>query len=119
MGAQGSVDFAAYDKYIEDNFDTLVDELRTFCSQPTLAGQNIGFQEGVDLVRGALEPLGAQTKEVPIAGVPSVVLAELGSGATTILLYNHYDVQPPEPLHLWDSEPYAGAVRDGKFYSRG
>ncbi|MEO5952080.1 MAG: M20/M25/M40 family metallo-hydrolase, partial [Chloroflexia bacterium] len=33
--------------------------------------------------------------------------------------YNHYDVQPPEPLELWDSPPYAGDVRDGKFYARG
>jgi acetylornithine deacetylase/succinyl-diaminopimelate desuccinylase-like protein len=35
------------------------------------------------------------------------------------LLYNHYDVQPPEPLELWESPPYAGDVRDGRFYARG
>lgn len=45
--------------------------------------------------------------------------AELGAGERTLLMYNHYDVQPPEPLDLWDSPPYAGEVRDGNFYARG
>jgi acetylornithine deacetylase/succinyl-diaminopimelate desuccinylase-like protein len=48
-----------------------------------------------------------------------VVLAELGAGERTLLLYNHYDVQPPEPLDLWVTPPYSGDVRDGRFYARG
>ncbi|MDQ3927685.1 MAG: M20/M25/M40 family metallo-hydrolase [Chloroflexota bacterium] len=115
----GGTDFAAYDAYIEQNFDAMVEELRRFCSQPTLAGQRIGLEEGVALVREALEPLGANVKVVPIGDTPPVVLAELGSGERTLLFYNHYDVQPPEPLELWDSPPYAGDVREGRFYARG
>lgn len=112
-------DFGAYDAFIESNFEAMVEELRHFCSQPTLAGQGIGLVEGVALVRESLEPLGARVKVVPIEGAPPVVLAELGGGERTLLLYNHYDVQPPEPLELWDSPPYAGEVRDGRFYARG
>ena len=115
----GESDFGAYDAYIERNFEAMVEELRHFCSQPTLAGQGIGLEEGVALVREALEPLGASVKVVPIGGGPPVVLAELGSGERTLLLYNHYDVQPPEPLELWESPPYAGDVREGRFYARG
>ncbi|HEY0071664.1 MAG TPA: M20/M25/M40 family metallo-hydrolase [Chloroflexia bacterium] len=115
----GENDFGAYDAYIERNFEAMVEELRHFCSQPTLAGQGIGLEEGVALVREALEPLGASVKVVPIGGGPPVVLAELGSGERTLLLYNHYDVQPPEPLELWESPPYAGDVREGRFYARG
>lgn len=116
----GEVNFEVYDSYIEQNFESMVEELRHFCSQPTLAGQGIGLEEGVALVRDALEPLGARVKVVPVGeNTPPVVLAELGSGERTLLLYNHYDVQPPEPLELWDSPPYAGEVRDGHFYARG
>ena len=115
----GETDFGAYDAYIEGNFAAMIEELRHFCSQPTLAGQGIGLEEGVALVREALEPLGARVKVVPIEGAPPVVLAELGSGERTLLLYNHYDVQPPEPLELWDSPPYAGEVREGRIYARG
>lgn len=113
-------DFEAYDSYIEQNFDAMIEELRHFCSKPTLAGQGVGLEDGVALVREALEPLGATVKIAPLGeGTPPAVLAELGGGERTLLFYNHYDVQPPEPLELWDSPPYAGDVREGSFYARG
>ncbi|MEO8286233.1 MAG: M20/M25/M40 family metallo-hydrolase [Chloroflexota bacterium] len=112
-------DFQAYDSYIEQNFDSMVEELRTFCSRPTLAGQRVGWTDGVELVRTALEPLGASIEAVSVGDAPPVVLAELGTGERTLLMYNHYDVQPAEPLELWDSPPFAGDVRNGRFYARG
>ena len=57
----------------------------------------------------------------PNAGHP-IVLAEwrgAGSGAPTVLIYGHYDVQPPEPLELWTSPPFVGTIRDGRLYARG
>lgn len=114
-----NTDFSAYDQYIDHHFDAMVQELRDFCSRPTLAGQRVGVEEGVELVRGLLEPLGARSRAVPAGDAPPVVLAELGAGKRTLLFYNHYDVQPPEPLDLWESPPYAGEVRDGRFYARG
>ncbi|MDQ6693346.1 MAG: M20/M25/M40 family metallo-hydrolase [Chloroflexota bacterium] len=112
-------DFTGYDAYIDKHFDSMIEELRRFCSSPTLAGQRIGMEEGVAAVRALLEPLGARTSVVPAGDAPPVVLAELGKGKRTLLFYNHYDVQPPEPLELWTSPPYAGDVRDGIFYARG
>src|SRR6478672_158463 len=112
-------EFQAYDAYIEDHFDELIDELRAFCAQPALAGQKIGLAESGAMVRDKIEGLGGHVEFVPIEDGSPVILGELGAGARTLLMYNHYDVQPPEPLELWDSPPYAGAIRDGNFYARG
>ena len=119
MNQQGNGAFSAYDEYIDRHFDSMVQELRDFCARPTLAGQGVGFKEGEEAVIALLEPLGATTQSVPVEDGPPVVLAELGQGERTLLFYNHYDVQPPEPLELWDSPPYAGEVRNGRFYARG
>src|SRR4029078_7435709 len=112
--------FAEYDSYIDAHFDELVVELREFCAQPALAGQGIGIAESVEMVRRKLVQIGATVDvvAVPDGGAP-VILGEMGAGPRTLLMYNHYDAQPPEPLELWDSPPYAGDVRDGKFYARG
>jgi acetylornithine deacetylase/succinyl-diaminopimelate desuccinylase-like protein len=47
------------------------------------------------------------------------VYAEIGEGERTLLFYNHYDVQPPEPLDEWHSDPFAAEVRDGALFARG
>src|SRR5206468_5904401 len=94
-------------------------ELRAFCAQPALADQKIGIDESVVMVRQKLMALGCRVDIVPVEDGAPVILGEIGAGPHTLLMYNHYDVQPPEPLELWDSPPYAGEVRDGKFYARG
>jgi acetylornithine deacetylase/succinyl-diaminopimelate desuccinylase-like protein len=52
-------------------------------------------------------------------GAPVVYSERPGRSPKTLLIYNHYDVQPPEPLELWDSPPFQPTLRDGKLYGRG
>ncbi len=94
--------------------------LTALCRQPSIAAQHAGIAEMADLVEAELRATGFSTRRFQIAGAPPILFGELaGSGPFTVLLYDHYDVQPPEPLELWQSPPFEPTVRDGKLYARG
>src|SRR6266513_2751970 len=76
------------------------------------------MQECAALVAELLRSRGMAAQVMETAGYP-VVYGEYGTGERTLLLYNHYDVQPPDPLDQWDSSPFAAVQRDGKFFARG
>jgi acetylornithine deacetylase/succinyl-diaminopimelate desuccinylase-like protein len=59
------------------------------------------------------------TVSLKSAGGAPVVLAEVGRGSRSVLMYNHYDVQPPDPLELWESDPFKLREVDGLLYGRG
>jgi acetylornithine deacetylase/succinyl-diaminopimelate desuccinylase-like protein len=105
--------------HIDRNFDETVARLQTFCQQPSIAAQGVGMAEMADLVRDTLEAAGAQAELVPTAGYPVVLGRFAGASAKTLMFYNHYDVQPPEPLELWDSPPFSAEIRGDHLYARG
>ena len=105
--------------YIDSHMDETIARLQTFCRQPSIAAQGVGMAEMAKLVRTTLEKAGAGVELVPTAGYPVIVGSFSSAGAKTLMFYNHYDVQPPEPLELWDSPPFAAEIRDGKLYARG
>ena len=71
-------------------------------------------------IRAWLEKTGFAAKILPTPGPPAVYAEWLGApGAPTVLSYGHYDVQPADPLELWDSPPFEPEVRDGKVFARG
>jgi acetylornithine deacetylase/succinyl-diaminopimelate desuccinylase-like protein len=108
-----------FNAYVEENAERFVKELKDFCSQPSIAAQKVGMKEMAELVRERLERLGADVRLIPVDDAPPVVFAELGRGGRTLLIYNHYDVQPPDPLEEWESPPFEPTVREGKLYARG
>jgi acetylornithine deacetylase/succinyl-diaminopimelate desuccinylase-like protein len=107
-------------QYIDAHRDEYVDLLRRLCRQPSIAAQGIGLTETAEQVEGLMAEAGIRARVIPVEGGPPVVYGETkGKSPRTLMLYNHYDVQPPEPLEEWESDPFGAEIRDGKIYSRG
>ena len=111
-------------EYLETNRERHLSELNDFLRIPSVSAKS---EHRADVARAAgwlaerMLEAGLQTAEViPTAGHP-VVLGEWrgAPGAPTLLVYGHYDVQPPEPLDEWTSPPFEPTIRDGNLYARG
>lgn len=112
-------DFTKIDSYLEKNMDRSIAELSKLVAQPSISAQNIGLKECAQLVAGMLKARGFKSIIMDTEGAPVVFAERKGKSGKTLLFYNHYDVQPPEPLELWESPPFAPAIREGKLYGRG
>jgi acetylornithine deacetylase/succinyl-diaminopimelate desuccinylase-like protein len=99
------------------NFRNLITE---YCRLESVAAQNRMMRETADWVEGLLKETGFETRQIEVAGAPNYVYGYLkGRSDFTLLLYNHYDVQPETPIELWDSSPFEVTERDGKLVARG
>ncbi|MBI3361455.1 MAG: M20/M25/M40 family metallo-hydrolase [Chloroflexi bacterium] len=107
------------DDHIESHFDEAAVELSRLCAQPSVSAQGLGIRECAGLVAEMLKARGFAVEVIPTAGNPIVYAEAPGRSEKTLLFYNHYDVQPPEPLDLWDSPPFELRQRDGALYARG
>ncbi len=109
-------------EYIDSDKECAIEMLSKLVSQPSVAATGEGIQECSKLVVKLLEELGASPKIHYIGKGSPVVSGEIRSRKNpgkTILFYNHYDVQPPEPLELWETPPFTPTIKDGKMYGRG
>jgi acetylornithine deacetylase/succinyl-diaminopimelate desuccinylase-like protein len=107
------------DAFLEAKLDDYIAELSALCAQPSVSSSGEGVRECAPLVASLLESHGLTVQTFETAGFPVVVGRAVGRSARTLLLYNHYDVQPPEPVELWTSPPFQPTVRDGALYARG
>jgi len=96
-------DYKKYDSYLEKNLVQSLSELSTYVAQPSISAQNLGLKECAQLVKDMLEKRGFNAEVMVTDGAPVVYGERKGKGDKTLLIYNHYDVQPPEPLELWES----------------
>jgi len=106
---------------VEDSREKLLGELNEFLRMPSISareGESEGFRNCARWVAEKLEEAGAEASIMETEGHPAVY-AEVGSGESTLLSYGHYDVQPPEPLGLWESDPFEPTLKDGGLYARG
>jgi acetylornithine deacetylase/succinyl-diaminopimelate desuccinylase-like protein len=106
---------------IDNSSDRLVEQLQALCRQPSVSAQNLGLAETAELVSKFLKETGFTVEQFSPSKGPPVVFAELSSktGRKTLVFYNHYDVQPVEPVELWKNPPFSAIVEDGRVYARG
>jgi acetylornithine deacetylase/succinyl-diaminopimelate desuccinylase-like protein len=111
---------AAVFEHIETNRVAFLDRLVAYLRHPSISAENIGIAEVGALLVDMLTDIGLETNLVPTVGHPMVVARwEKAPGKPTVLLYGHYDVQPPDPLDKWLSPPFEPTIRDGRLYARG
>lgn len=105
--------------HVDDNRERYVERLVRLAAQPSISTQDIGMQATAEMVADLLKAIGASTEIIATPRHP-VVFGEIDADADrTLTFYNHYDVQPPDPLELWDSPPFEPTVRNGRLHARG
>lgn len=97
-----------------------LERLMAYLRMPSISAYGEGIDETAQFLVHWLERLGLAARLEPTGGWPVVLGQRVDvPGAVTVLLYGHYDVQPPDPLEAWVSPPFEPQVRDGRLYARG
>ncbi len=110
--------------YINTNRDRYIDELKEYLAIPSISAlpaHAADVRKCAEWTAAEMTRIGLQNvRLIETPGHPVVYGDWLGAeGAPTILFYGHYDVQPVDPLELWESPPFEATVRDGELYARG
>ncbi|HQV38697.1 MAG TPA: dipeptidase [Flavobacteriales bacterium] len=115
---------ASVEEHIETNKDRFLNELLDLLRIPSVSADpkyKADVARCAEKVKTRMEEAGLEKVEVcPTKGHPIVYGEKIIDPAKpTVLVYGHYDVQPPDPLDLWDSPPFEPVVKDGVIYARG
>jgi acetylornithine deacetylase/succinyl-diaminopimelate desuccinylase-like protein len=95
-------------------------DLCRLVAQPSISAQGIGVAECAELFVAMLRDAGLSARLLPTPAQPVIYAEWRGAPERpTVLIYGHYDVQPPDPLGEWLSPPFEPTVRDGKLFGRG
>ena len=107
--------------YVAERHDEHVRELMRYVAQPSVSSTGEGMPDAAIYAAGLARRCGLDARLVAgISGHPAVLAQADGPpGTPHVLIYGHYDVQPPGPLQSWASPPFAPEVRDGRVYGRG
>jgi acetylornithine deacetylase/succinyl-diaminopimelate desuccinylase-like protein len=103
---------------------TALEVLKQYLKFPTVSAQNMAIPETVQFVVNMIEDADGEAEIFDDLGGNPVIFGFFPAGSNgdatkTLLFYNHYDVQPPDPLDEWESEPFEPTIRDGKLFARG
>lgn len=110
--------------YLDNNKDRFLDELLQLLRIPSVSARSEHKEDMItcaNAVKTRLEEAGADTVTIYQTPGHPVVFGEkkIDASKPTVLVYGHYDVQPPDPLELWNSAPFDPTIKDGKIYARG
>jgi acetylornithine deacetylase/succinyl-diaminopimelate desuccinylase-like protein len=123
-GTGGHEILARVADWVAAHREECVRELTAWVRQPSVSSDGTGFPEattyGAELVqRCGLTAEIVQTDGRPLILGTSLGIANGGGGTPHVLIYGHYDVQPPGPLADWDTPPFEPSIRNGRMYGRG
>jgi acetylornithine deacetylase/succinyl-diaminopimelate desuccinylase-like protein len=111
---------SAVDAYVQKNSRRFVEELKELCAFPSISNH------GADAVKPARDWLADRlarytdrVETLDAGGMPALYAEVPGAGRRKLLLYQHYDVQPVDPIELWDSKPFEPLEKDGRIVARG
>jgi acetylornithine deacetylase/succinyl-diaminopimelate desuccinylase-like protein len=111
---------SAVDQYIEKNSRRFIDELKELCSFPSISNHGKDAVEPArDWIADRLSRYTDRVETLDAGGMPALYAEVPGAGRRKLLLYEHYDVQPVDPLDLWDSAPFEPVEKDGRIIARG
>ncbi len=105
--------------YIDAHALDYVADLQRLVRQPSISAQGVGIAETAAMVEGLLADRGFDVAQYETRGNPIVFGARTGASPKRLTFYNHYDVQPPEPLELWNGDPWSAEILDGRIWGRG
>ena len=113
-------ELAAVFTHIERQREAFLARLADYVRHPSISAHNVGIGEVAQLLAELLTRVGLDVRLLPSARHPLVLARwQRAPGAPTVLLYGHYDVQPPDPLDAWVSPPFEPTIREGRMYARG
>jgi len=111
---------SAVDAYIEKNSRRFIDELKELCTFPSISNHG---KDAIEPARGwiadRLSRFTDRVETFDAGGMPALYAEVPGGGRRKLLLYQHYDVQPVDPIDLWDSPPFEPVEKDGRIIARG
>ncbi|MDX5474478.1 MAG: M20/M25/M40 family metallo-hydrolase [Bacillaceae bacterium] len=110
--------------YTKEVVNHSLDSLKDYLRLPTISAQNKAIPETVAFVVNLIEDAGGKAEVLDDLGGNPVVYGYFAATkdpntAKTLLFYNHYDVQPPEPFNEWETEPFEPTLKEGKLFARG
>ncbi|MBX3010408.1 MAG: M20/M25/M40 family metallo-hydrolase [Caldilineaceae bacterium] len=106
--------------HIDQARPAFIQRLLAYVRQPSISAHGVGMDVVATFLEQTLTTLGMDVQRLPTAGWPMVLGRRFDApGKPTVLLYGHYDVQPPDPLDQWLSPPFEPTIRDGRIYARG
>jgi acetylornithine deacetylase/succinyl-diaminopimelate desuccinylase-like protein len=107
--------------YVDSNFDDYVSELAALVKKPSVSATGVGVDDCARYLVDRIEAYGLQPELFEVeGGHPVIVARALGRDEDRCLLvYDHYDVQPVEPLGKWERDPFSGEISEGKMHGRG
>ena len=111
---------SAVDSYIEKNSKRFVEDLKELCSFPSISNHGLdAVKPARDWLAGRLSAFTDRVETIDAGGMPALYAEVAGSGRRKLLLYQHYDVQPVDPIDLWTSKPFEPVENEGRLIARG